>query len=126
MRYREKLPPGCPPSEASEIQEPRAVFRLVRSAPPTDADFRSQRAERGPAHVFEGVSECVARGVSVFADRRDAESLLASKRMKGRLLCRVFLDAGAGRIQRTKKGSHHTWWPLAAFDILSASTVEAP
>ncbi len=55
-RYRESLPPGCPPDEAREITSPEAVFRLVRTHPPTADDFRSQRAEK-PFHQFHGVSE---------------------------------------------------------------------
>ena len=41
MTYREPLPEGCPPDDAEEITTPRIVYRLVRSNPPTDDDFRS-------------------------------------------------------------------------------------
>ena len=33
--------------------------------------------------------------------------------LHGRFICRLQLEAGAGRIQQTGAPSHHTWWPLA-------------
>jgi hypothetical protein len=69
MIYREPLPPDCPPDEAAEIAAERIVFRLVRGSPPRQEDFRSQRAER-PATVYK-ISECLIRGLSVYAERAD-------------------------------------------------------
>lgn len=123
MSYREPLPEGCPPAEAEEIGLSREVFRLVRGKPPTLDDFRSHRAEK-PNAAFK-VTECQARGLSVFADRRDSERALKLPALRGRLICRLRLEAGAGRIQQTGQPSHHTWWPLAAFDILTHCEVEA-
>ena len=100
----------------------REVFRLVRSNLPTLDDFRSQRAER-PNAVFQ-LSECQARGLSVFANRQDSERALKLPRLRGRFVCQLQLDAGAGRIQQTGRPSHHTWWPLAAFDILAHCIIE--
>ncbi|MBK6728412.1 MAG: hypothetical protein IPG63_14445 [Xanthomonadales bacterium] len=123
MNYRDLLPEECPPEAAEEIAAPRDVFRLVRNMPPTLDDFRSQRAEK-PETVFQ-VSECQARGLSVFAERQDAEArALKLPRFRGCLVCRVTLEAGAGRIQQTFQPSHHTWWPLAAFDILTHCGME--
>ena len=122
MSYRETLPDGCPPDAAEEIAESREVFRLVRGNPPTLDDFRSQRAEK-PNAVFQ-VSECQARGLSVFAERRDSERALKLPTLRGRLICRLRLEPGAGRIQQTGRPSHHTWWPLAAVDILAHCGVE--
>lgn len=118
MSYRDPLPEGCPPDAAEEISTSRAGFRLVRSDPPTLDDFRSQRQEK-PDRKFSGVTECQTCGLSVFAEKRDAEAkALKLPHLKTRKLCRVTLPAGAGRIQPTFQPSHHTWWPLAAFDIL--------
>lgn len=123
MSYRESLPEGCPPDAAEETAVPREVFRLVRNHPPTLEDFRSQRAEK-PNAIFH-VTECQARGLSVFAERRDAaDKALKLPRFRGCLVCRVTLQPGAGRIQQTFQPSHHTWWPLAAFDILAHCGVE--
>ena len=117
MTYREPLPEDCPPDDAEEITAPRVVYRLVRSHPPTNDDFRSQRAER-PAARFN-TSECRARGVSVFADRRDVERQTEVPRLRGSAVCRVELNTGAGRIKKTSGRSHYTWWPYAEYDILS-------
>ncbi len=119
MSYRDPLPEGCPPDAAEEIGTERVVFRLVRTAPPTALDFLSQRQEK-PERVFAGVSECEARGLSVFAERRDAEAKARKlPHLRDRKLCRVLLPAGAGCIQQTFQPSHQTWWPLATFDILA-------
>lgn len=125
VEYREPLPAGCPPDAAREIIEPRSFFRLVRDNPPTDDDFRSQRAEK-PFHTFPGISECQARGLSVFARREDSSRALLLPSPRGRWICCVKLGPGAGSIQQTGRRSHHTWWPLAPFDILGRCTVEVP
>ena len=118
MTYREPLPEGCPPDDAEEITEPRVVYRLARNNTPTGDDFRSQRAER-PDRVFRDVTECQARGVSVFANLEVAEELSTRGSLQGRAVCRVVLALGAGRILPTGGRSHHTWWPLADYDILA-------
>ena len=119
MNYREPLPEDCPPDGAEEITTPRIVYPLVRSNPPTDDDFRSQRAEN-PHRVFRRVTECQTRGVSVRTDLEEAIELMILPRMQGRLLCQVQLDDGAGRIMQTGEWPNHsTWWPLADFDILA-------
>lgn len=117
LTYREPLPADCPPTEAEEVHDVVDVYRLVRTLPPTDSDFRSQRQEQ-PDRAFTNVSECQARGLSVFASAEEARKKLASKRFRGMHVCRVRLRNGAGRILRTGGGSHHTWWPFAEFDIL--------
>lgn len=70
MTFREGLPPDCPPAVAEEIRERQDVYRLVRTDPPTDDDFRSQRVEK-PNHRFR--DECRAGRLSVHTDRRDSE-----------------------------------------------------
>ncbi len=116
--YLEPLPEDCPPEESEYINETRIVFRLVRNDPPTDDDFMSQRAQR-PNRRFR-VSECQARGLSVHSDVNASRAIqkLPRMRMQGMKVCRVVLDSGAGRIQKTGGHYHYTWWPLANFDIL--------
>ena len=118
MAYREELPKDCPPNDSEEITEEKQVFRVVKSFPPSADDFLSQRALK-PDAAFREVSECLARGLSVFLDRQDGEKLLKLPRMRGAMLASVRLKPGAGRIQQTFKPSHHTWWPLADYDILA-------
>ena len=66
MAYREELPAQCPPDGAEEITAEREVFRVVKTDPPTEDDFRSQRAMK-PDAVFQDVSERLAKGLSVFS-----------------------------------------------------------
>ena len=125
MTYREPLPENCPPDEAEAIDATRLVYRLVRNNPPTDDDFQSQRAAR-PDRVFHDVTECQARGLSVFVSRNVAEQLSTTGSLQGTAVCQVTLTAGAGRIQPTGRRSHHTWWPLADYHILANCQVVAP
>lgn len=125
MSYRETLPEGCPPDASVEIAVEMCVFRLVKASSATLDDFRSQRAEK-PGAVFKGVTECQARGLSVFRERADAvQKALLLPRFRGFHVCLVRLSAGAGRIQQTFQPSHHTWWPVAAFDLLAHCEREA-
>jgi hypothetical protein len=116
INFRESLPEGCPPREAEEITDIKVVFRLVRTDTPDDSDFRSKRAE-SPNNQFS-VSECQARGLSVFSKVEDARKQLKIPTLRGMLICRVTLEKGAGYISKTGRRSHFTWWPLADFDIL--------
>lgn len=118
MNFCEPLPEGCPPDGADEIAARRDVFRLVRKNPAGLDDFRSQRAEQ-PEAKFPNVTECQARGLSVFAERGDSEKAKKLPKLRERLICRVRLEAGAGHILQTGRPSHHTWWPLADFDIIA-------
>jgi hypothetical protein len=124
LEYREPLPARCPPEDAEEIVTKRRVYRLVRNNPPTLDDFLSQLAER-PNMKLYNTSECVARGLSVLADRRDWENLRRLPNFRRRHLCSVELQNGAGRIQKTGRiPSHHTWWPYTEYDILANCVVE--
>ena len=125
MLYREPLPDDCPPAAAEEIDAPRAVYRLVRNNPATADDFRSQRAER-PGRTFRNVTECQARGLSVRTNPESAMELMRLRAMRGRMLCAVQLDSGAGSIMQTGEDpAHSTWWPLADYDILANCSVVA-
>jgi hypothetical protein len=123
MTFLEPLPPGCPPAEGLEIKGPQDVYRLVRTNPASLDDFRSQRAEK-PDATFNGVTECQACGVSVHTDRSDTLRLLKLPGLRGRLVARITLDAGAGVLLQTGRSTHHTWWPLRGFDLLGACEVE--
>ncbi len=106
------------------MSEPRIVFRLVRNRPPTDDDFRSQYAEN-PNRPFRDGAECRARGLSVHGDRDDSAKAMKLPAQRGKRICRVRLGAGAGRIQKTGRGAHHTWRPFADFDIIANCSLES-
>ena len=89
----------------------------MQGDPPKESDFCSQRAGK-PQNQFTA-SECLARGVSVFSEVGDAKKQLMMPNHKGKSVCRMTLNKGAGRILKTGRKSHLTWWPLADFDILN-------
>lgn len=118
MVYREPLPDGCPPEEAEDISGFRIVFRLVRHDPPANDDFKSQRAEN-PNRKFGNISECRLRGLSVHDDLKASKEIMKLPTQRGKRICRVRLNSGAGRIQKTGRVAHYTWWPFSDFDIVS-------
>ena len=122
MLYREPLPDDCPPDAAEEITEPRIVYRLVWHNPPADRDFRSQRAEN-PDLVLHYVTECQARGLSVYLTRADAERRARNGRLQGAMVGEVTLNQGAGRIAKTGTRSHHTWWPSVDFKVTTSMLI---
>ena len=124
--YREELPDDCPPQGAVEIAGETICYRLVQNTPPTEEDFRSQRALQ-PNQDFR-LSECRVRGLSVFMTPADADQAAKrSRNLQGTKVAKLTLEQGAGYIKKTgrKKSSHHTWWPYKAFDILANCEVMA-
>ena len=117
MTYPEPLPDNCPPEEAEDITSVRLVYRLVRSVPPNDEDFRSQRTEKPTAQF--SVSEYMSRGLSVYTNLGDAEKQTKKPNLKQMTPCLVTLTTGAGRIEKTGRGSRHTWWPYGSYDIVA-------
>jgi hypothetical protein len=87
-------------------------------------------APRAPRRRSRRSCKCSAwsgltRPQTVFPERSGIESRMRKlPNLRGRHICVVRLTAGAGRIQHTGPGSHHTWWPLADFDILPQCAVE--
>lgn len=117
-KYREELSEGCPPESAEEIIRETICYRLVNNAPPIDDDFRSQRTLE-PNRDFS-VSECRARGLSIFMRSADATRVAQrSRNLRGAKLAQLILNQGAGYIKQTGNRSHHTWWPYKAFDVLA-------
>ena len=104
------------------IDRPRSFFRMVRNAPPTGADFRSQRQEQ-PAAALRNVSECHARGVSLFGARRDVEYWLRKRKFAGYAAAVVLLDAGMGSVMKSGSRSHFTWRPAAGLDYAEICSV---
>ena len=121
--YLEPLPKGCPPESAKLVEKQTCVFRLVQTIPPTMDDFRSQRAEK-PKSKFSNVSECQARGLSVFSTIPASKNVLKLQNFRDWKVCCVTLNVGAGNIQQTGRNhEHYTWWPLEDYEILANCNV---
>lgn len=122
--YLEKLPRGCPPDDAREIGAPCTVYRLVEAKPPTSEDFKSLRSL---GNTNDQLDECLARGISVFSDIKDAENQIGAVfKFRSFFVCHVQLGEGAGVIKKTGKRSHHTWWPYANYNILDNCHITQP
>lgn len=117
--FREPLPSSCPPSSAL-VPSGLLVYRLVKSSPPTAADFASH-AELGIAPL--GVDECRARSCSVFSSPEPLDRMrLLPKFRSHSVVVRLDLDELSGVVNRGHKG-HYDWWVFRSFDPCQHSTV---
>ena len=80
-------------------------------------DFESPRSRR-PTGNLGKMSECHARGLSVWTDAESCENARRLTALRSVPVCRIRLSEGAGYIQETFQLNHRTWWPLRTFDIL--------
>ena len=55
----------------------------------------------------------------MFTNLSDAERQTRRRNLRHLIPCRVVLTTGAGRIKKTGRSSHHTWWPYNNYDILA-------
>ena len=88
------------------------------------ADRDLRRRSTYPVFTIMATCRFRARGLSVHTQRGDTEHARKLPSLRGRLICRLSLGAGSGRILPTGRPSHHTWWPLAGYDVLSRCSVE--
>ena len=88
--FRDELPEGCPPENADKIRRETICYRLVHNDPPIADDFRSQRTLE-PNRDF-GVSECRARGLSIFMQAADAVRVAQRSRNLRGAKCPVDLE----------------------------------
>lgn len=100
-------PDGCPPEEAAFPNG--EVFRIVKCDPPAPTDFESHR-ERG---IERGVP-CIACGLSVFANKADAQHYRDKYPALGSFIAQAALNSTHGRWLPSQKAtnSHITWWPF--------------
>lgn len=117
--FAEALPDGCPPAEAIEPQQ-MTVYRLLETQSPCATDFASHAA-RWPDRYG---SRCIEYAVSVYTQRDDLSYLLGMPVHRNKVVGRLTLSPISGRIQKTGKRSHHSWWRYQGFDAISACEVE--
>lgn len=111
-----RLPIECPPNDALDPGE--NVLRLVKTNPPTAADFRpisEENPSRARVIVRNGIhTECEIAGLSVWATREALATML--RRVKGLrhlLWSEANLEPRHGKIKPTCGEGHRTWWPSA-------------
>lgn len=113
--WHEELPENCPPKDAGE-PSPEHHYRIVRSMPPTECDFISQK-ELYPHREFSVSQECRARAVSLFLSPKQPTELLKTGIVRGVGIVALKLPPEAGLTKTTNaKTGHVAWWRRADFD----------
>lgn len=118
----EELPKECPPADSQECNG--TYYRVAYGNPAASADFFSQR-KLAPQRLFAGIGidECVVRAVSVFSNPDDARQLLKLPKFKKAQIAMVCLSSCDGKIKKTFKKSHHSWWRSKSFDVTTAKII---
>jgi hypothetical protein len=112
--WHEELPENCPPDDAT-VPNGEPHYRVVRTIPPEETDFASQRALM-PSKSF-GASECRARAVSLFLKRQNCFALLKFPTFRGWQVVKLELPPESGVCKLTNpKTGHVAWWRRAGFD----------
>lgn len=123
IKYREDLPEGCPPDDATDIGEETVVYRLVNNDPAMSEDFDSWRTLNPDTKCPGEVCECRARSVSVLETEEAAKRKRKLPKLKNSSISKLKLNRGAGKIKKTGGAAHYSWWPFADYDILAVCEV---
>ena len=99
-------------------------YRIANGNPATTEDFFSQRKMQ-PDKVFKGlgIDECVARAVSLFSEREEAEKRLKLPKFKKASIALVTLEPKDGVLKKTFGIAHYSWWRTKDFNVLQAKIV---
>ena len=121
----EELPEYCPPKE-SFVPKGMTVYRFSSSEIPSNNDFISQRL-LNPDKIFSGVSECIARSLSVYDDLDACNNIykLPRHRKRFKSILVVNLNESDGLIMKTfKDPNHYSWWRSNSFNFETANKVQ--
>jgi hypothetical protein len=114
--YAEELPINCPPAESTEIKE-GVYFRFVGTMPPLAQDFASH-CQLYPNKNYRD-RQCLARSLSLFSSFEAATKAAKLPALKNKLIAKVVMIPGAGRIMQTSGPEHHSWWMYSGVDPVS-------
>lgn len=121
-QWFEELPPSCPPSDSVECDG--TYYRVSHGNPAESNDFFSQK-RLAPNKEFkgEGIDDCIVRAVSVFSLLEDARRLLKLPKFRNAVVAMVRLDPQDGKMKKTFKKSHYSWWRSKSFNVNKAKIV---
>lgn len=114
FNWPDTFPPACPPSDAV-VPPDGAFFRLVDGDPVTENDFRNhpQLLADGDIRARFWGDECIAAGLSLCRDVKDADALRqAVGPLRRKKVARGEI-AGSGLTKKTHSNvatTHYTWW----------------
>lgn len=121
----EELPELCPPKEAF-VPQGMTVYRFSLSELPSKNDFLSQRLLK-PSRVFNGISECIARSLSVYDNLEACINIykLPRHRKRFKSILVVKLSDSDGLIMKTfNDPNHYSWWRSNSFNIETVHKVK--
>ncbi|HEY9707457.1 MAG TPA: hypothetical protein V6D48_04575 [Oculatellaceae cyanobacterium] len=130
MKFRNHLPPNCPPEDAKEASG--NVYMLVNDNTPKPEDFQSKREKHPDKPPFEpNERECNACGLSVYTEISELLSTRSRHRgFRKMKLALGKLTSDLGVIKPTPSldsPSHNTFWvsndakPWTAFQVINVS-----
>lgn len=121
-QWFENLPSSCPPSDASECEG--TYYRVSYGNPAESKDFFSQQ-KLAPEKTFkgDGIDDCIVRAVSLFSALDDARQLLKLPKFKKANIAEICLHGKDGKIKKTFKKSHYSWWRSKSFDVNTAKII---
>lgn len=102
-------PPGCPPDEA--VWADGVYYRLVKSNPAQDADFRTCEESGKKPHA----PPCKRKALSLLATVNDARAYMRRYPKLGSFIAEVHLSSEHGKVLDAHDG-HVSWWPCDAVD----------
>ncbi len=76
-----------------------------------------------PDKLFLGVDECVARAISLFSERSEAEKRLKLPKFKSANIVLVGLEPKDGVIRKTFGPAHFSWWRTVEFNVSQAKVI---
>lgn len=123
--WYEDLPSLCPPKDAITPND-TVLYRLGTSDFPTNNDFLSQRF-LNPENLFTGVSECLAKSISVLNNLDACDNMIKLPRLRKRFksIIELKLDENDGLIKKTfKKPEHFSWWRSKSFNFENSEKVK--
>lgn len=114
---------GAGLSQGDDEQPPRVVFRIVRSDPPTENDFRSRAGLGLGLLVDTALGRELHEGLSVLSSEAEARSLAKEFPSLGRFVAVLRVPEGA-RLERTlRRAGHWTIWADAQLLLDSVAVV---
>jgi hypothetical protein len=116
VKFRETLPPGCPPKEAQDIECAEA-FRFIPAATPESAHFASNAAKRETPPP--GIDACRWASCSLYTDMATVQKKRKLKKLRSYTPIAV-LKIGAGSGYLIIANSHIDFWMFETFDPVAA------
>lgn len=123
IQWFEKLPQSCPPSDAKVCEG--TFYRVSQGNPAESKDFFSQQL-LAPEKQFkgEGIDDCIVRAVSIFSSLDDAKHLLKLPKFRNANIAEVSFVSEDGKLKKTFKKSHYSWWRSKSFNVNKAKIIE--